>query len=142
VISDDSLKVLFGLLNGNKNLEMIHYTVTEKHNIDRKASFLQDRREKRMTLTELTDKYLHDHHHELKCWQKAILPYWLFKTVVHYEHEAFRFKYNPNYSKMMEEDLMGPLSKWLYFNFVLYLVATVGGPMYFGRAATCIDPAC
>ena len=36
VISDDSLKVLFGLLTSNKHIEKIEYTVTEVKNIQRK----------------------------------------------------------------------------------------------------------
>lgn len=72
VISDDSLKVLFGLLNGNKYLEKIEYTVTEVKNIDRKEKFLDDRHNKhgqgKLSLSELIHKYLEDSHHDLKCW--------------------------------------------------------------------------
>jgi len=42
----------------------------------------------------------------------------------------------------MEDHLMGPLSIMLYINLLLYWCIILGGPLYFGSNATCIDPAC
>ena len=42
----------------------------------------------------------------------------------------------------MEDQLMGPLSIMLHINLILYWFVILGGPLYFGNDATCIDPAC
>ena len=56
---------------------------------------------------------------------------------MHYEHEAFRFKYCPSVSKELEAHIMGPLCKILYFNNFLYYFIVIGCPIIFTRNATC-----
>lgn len=34
------------------------------------------------------------HHHEIPLWQKIVFPIWLWKSLIHDKHEAFRFKYD------------------------------------------------
>jgi hypothetical protein len=84
---------LFALLELNKSITEIKYTLTVPANQERKKRF-NALLLKHKSAKEIRKELLVDHGVSLKCWQKACLPYWLFKTCIHYKHEAFRFKYN------------------------------------------------
>lgn len=67
---------------------------------------------------------------ELKTWHKVCFPVWLWKTLIHAKHEAFRFKYQT--TKMTELDAkIGWISLLLYINTLIYYVVSLGGPFYY-----------
>jgi len=48
----------------------------------------------------------HGHHHHIPLWQKICFPIWLWKSLIHDKHEAFRFKYDTVAITRIEEHLM------------------------------------
>ena len=116
---------MFALLELNRSITEIKYTLTVPANQDRKRRFTA-LANKHKNAKEIRDELLVDHSQPLKCWQKAILPYWLFKTCMHYKHEAFRFKYSTEKLDLIENDLMPAVTMWMYINaFVYYLIIIV-----------------
>lgn len=67
---------------------------------------------------------------EIKTWHKIVFPVWLWKTMIHAKHEAFRFKYET--TKMTELDgKIGWITWLLYINTIIYYVVSLGGPFLY-----------
>ena len=113
----------------NKQITEIKYTLSDPVNQDRKERFTA-LANKKMNAKEIRKELLLDHSQRLKCWQKAILPYWLYKTLMHYKHEAFRFKYSTEKLDLIENNLMPTVTVWMYINafgyyFIIFVVPFV-----------------
>ena len=76
------------------------------------------------------DDYEH-HHHHIPLWQKICFPIWLWKSLIHDKHEAFRFKYDTEAIRNLELELM-PSIKWqLYIWSVIYYFIVFVAPYIF-----------
>ena len=83
---------------------------------------------------EIRTKLLVGQHHQLKCWQKAILPYWFWAWMMEAKHEAFRFKYDTEALEIVERDMMKSVGIGLYINSAVYYFIVVVCPMVFVNA--------
>ena len=84
----------------------------------------------------MRDKFEHHnahgvHHHEIPCWQKVCFPIWLWKSLIHDKHEAFRFKYDTAAITKVEKLLMKDIKKQLYYWSIVYYFLTFVAPYIF-----------
>ena len=63
--------------------------------------------------------------------QKVCLPILCWKSFIHAKHEAFRFKYDSNCLKMVENEIMNKLTVGLYISSITYYIIMFGCPMFF-----------
>ena len=45
----------------------------------------------------------HGHHDHYQWWHYVLFFPWVWKSFVHYKHEAFAFKYDPEIMRLLEE---------------------------------------
>ena len=68
----------------------------------------------------------HGHGHGIPLWQKIVFPIWLWKSLIHDKHEAFRFKYDTKAITAVEKDIMPGVKKQLYaWSVIYYLIVFV-----------------
>ena len=99
-IQDSQYKMLFGLLQNNQSLTVLEYTLYDDENRKNLKKF-RTSRDKNFSSYKLTTSMIghegHGHgngHHAIPRWQKICFPIWLWKSLIHDKHEAFRFKYD------------------------------------------------
>ena len=96
-IQDTQLKVLFGLMQNNKDILEIKYDLYDEQNLKKVEKFkaMKEEGENLMWITTVleNDEEAH-HHHATPLWQKICFPIWCWKALIHDKHEAFRFKYD------------------------------------------------
>ena len=73
----------------------IDYSLVQEENIEKRKKFkeLHEQGVETDKIARLLDEMAH-HHHAIPLWQKIIFPIWLWKSLMHDKHEAFRFKYD------------------------------------------------
>ena len=131
-IQDGQYKTLFGLLQNNKSIQTIEYTLYDEENIKRleKFKFYQD---EGLDFLMISAKLKHDdeHHHHIPFWQKLCFPIWCWKSLIHDKHEAFRFKYDTDAIKKVEENVMPGVKRQLYYWTLIYYFITFVAPYIF-----------
>jgi hypothetical protein len=123
--------VLLSLLQQNKFLLEINYTLTEENNIHAIKLFkkLHDQGVKAADIVKEIDKINHAHHHHvIPLWQKILFPIWFWKALIHDKHEAFRFKYEPVAIQRLEEIFMPTVKRHLYVWTVVYYLIMLALP--------------
>jgi len=65
------------------------------------------------------DHEAHGHHH-IPLWQKIVFPIWIWKSLIHDKHEAFRFKYDTVAITRIEKILMPRIRRHLYYWSIIY----------------------
>jgi len=78
-------------------------------------------------------KKIHDdhHHHAIPLWQKICFPIWLWKSLIHDKHEAFRFKYNSVAINRLEDEMMPSVKSQLYYWTLVYYTIIFILPYFF-----------
>ena len=113
-IPDTSLKKLLALLFINETIIDIKYTLTKPKNLDTFSEF--QKVEDKLTIDELYTKFEIEQKPKIPLWQKVIFPIWLFRSFLRSEHEAFRFKYDSEALRIIENESMDRLTISLYLN--------------------------
>ena len=130
-IQDPQLKVLFGLLQNNSSIRSIEYTLQDEHNHNNLLK-LKEFHEDGMSTIEATkkiDEMNHSHHHHaIPLWQKIVFPIWLWKSLIHDKHEAFRFKYDTTAIRRVEDEIMPSVKNQLYLWSLVYYIITFALP--------------
>ena len=95
-IQDEQYKLLFGLLQNNHTILNIEYTLYDEENIKKYNEFREFEKQELSAhdIAEALAHGGHGHHAHIPLWQKILLLPWLWKTLIHDKHEAFRFKYD------------------------------------------------
>lgn len=116
LIEDESYKIVLAMLLRNQTLVTIKYSVANKENVARISRFEEV---KDLDNEQIEDILEHDHI-DLTTGQKACLPYWCWKSLIHAKHEAFRFKYETKALNKIEDELMDGITRALYLNSAVY----------------------
>ena len=85
-----------------------------------------------MTVADMVKELEMEKHHELPRWQKIVFPIWIWKSLMHDKHEAFRFKYDTQVLNEVEKN-MNWLTVVLYVNAVLFYTIVFSCPFIFGE---------
>lgn len=108
-IQDPQYKVLYGLLMNNSSILRIEYTLMEEKNLEMIEEFksLQEQGYTSLSASQHLEHLAHEHHHRpTPLWQKICFPIWCWKSLIHDKHEAFRFKYDTESIRRLEETMM------------------------------------
>ena len=69
------------------------------------------------------------HGHGIPRWQKICFPIWLWKSLIHDKHEAFRFKYCTEAISRIEQNLMPSIKRHLYYWSIIYYIIVLLLPL-------------
>ena len=117
------------MLINNSYIQDIKYTPNEE-NKEKIAKFKSIQHKSYEEIIDTLEKQNSDYDHELSCGQKACLPLWCWKSFIHAKHEAFRFKYDVDALKLVEE-MMPSMTRVLYINSIVYYIIMFVCPFVF-----------
>lgn len=83
-------------MQNNHTIQNIEYTLYDEENIKKYNEFREFEKQELSAhdIAEALAHGGHGHHVHIPLWQKILLLPWLWKTLIHDKHEAFRFKYD------------------------------------------------